>query len=210
MTLYSYVSGPSVWLGWVGLAPWLATIDAAPDWRWALWRGLGMCVAYTLGLFWWFGLAVEDYAGWPRGSWLVITILGAPLLQPQFVTAALARWLAVRRGRGAVTRALVTAGAYVGTEWLFPKLLADTIGYGFLQARAMRQAADAIGAPGLTAVLLLANEAVLVAFRSWRAGDRGLCARAAAAFSALAAVLLLYGTWRLHVLADATAQTPAL
>jgi apolipoprotein N-acyltransferase len=210
MTLYSYVSGPTVWLGWVGLAPWLATLDAAADWRQAAWRGLAMCLAYTLGLFWWFGVAVEHYAGWPRGSWLVITLAGAPLLQPQFVVVALARRLAARRGRGALARALVTSGAYVGTEWLFPKLLGDTIGYGFLPARAMRQAADAIGAPGLTAVLLLSNDAVLAVFHAWRAGERARAWRAAAAVAGLAAALGLYGAWRLHALAAATAHVPAI
>src|SRR5678815_4225792 len=106
------MSWGTLWLVWVGLTPWLASVDAAANWRQAFSRGLGMCVAFTLGIFWWFGVAVEHYAGLPRGSWLAITLLGAPFLQPQFVTAALARWIAVRRGRGAVVRGLVTAGVW--------------------------------------------------------------------------------------------------
>src|SRR5512138_1539245 len=134
MTVCSYMNAGTVWLMWLMLVPWLATLDAAADWRQALVRGLGMCVACTLGIFWWFGVAVQHYAGLPSGSWLVITLVGAPLLQPQFITAAVARHLAARRGRGVMARALVTAGAWIGTEWLFPKLLGDTIGYGFLPA----------------------------------------------------------------------------
>jgi len=210
MTVGSYMSWGTLWLVWVGLTPWLASVDAAANWRQAFGRGLGMCVAFTLGIFWWFGVAVEHYAGLPRGSWLAITLLGAPFLQPQFVTAALARWIAVRRGRGAVVRGLVTAGVWVGTEWLFPKLLADTLGHGFLPARTMRQAADAIGVPGLTVVVLLANEAALTAFRGWRAGDRRRTWRAATAIAGLAALLLLYGTWRLRAIAVATEHVPAL
>lgn len=204
MTAYSRVSGPVFWLGWIGLVPWLATLDDARGWRGAAWRGLGMCTAFTFGLFWWFGTAIEAYAGLPRGSWFAITLLGAPLLQPQFVVFALARQLATRRGHGAAARALVGAGAYVGSEWLVPKLLGDTIGHGFLPAPAMRQAADLVGAPGLSVVLLLANEAVLAGLRAGWSGDRRRALRAGSVVAALVVLLLGYGRWRLRALTAAT------
>ena len=210
MTLYARVTPAWFWLGWIGLVPWLATLDHAGDWRGAAWRGFAMCAAFTLGLFWWFGAAIEAYAGLPRGSWLAITLLGAPLLQPQFVVFALARHLAMRCGRSAAARALVGAGAYVGSEWLIPKLLGDTIGHGFLPAPAMRQAADLVGAPGLTVVLLLSNEATLAGLRAWWSGDRRRALRAASVVAGLAVLLLGYGSWRLRALAAATGAAPPL
>jgi apolipoprotein N-acyltransferase len=109
-----------------------------------------------------------------------------------------------------VARALVGAGAYVGCEWLVPKLLGDTIGHGFLPAPAMRQAADLVGAPGLTVVLLLSNEAVLAGVWAWRSGDRRRTLRAASVVAGLAGLLLGYGSWRLRALADATRAVPPL
>lgn len=210
MTACSYVTGPTVWLGWVGLAPWLAVLDGAPTRRAALARGLAMCVAFTAGIFWWLGMAVEEYAGLPRGIWIPLVVAGAPFVQPQFVVAALARWAANRRGCGAVVRAFVTAGAYVGAEWAVGKLLGDTLGHGFLAARAMRQAADVVGAPGLTAVLLLANDGVLAAWRAWRAGDRRGAGRAAGVVAGIALALAAYGTVRLRALATMEAATAPL
>jgi apolipoprotein N-acyltransferase len=210
MTLCSQMTGPSVWLGWVGLVPWLASLDSAATWRSTVWRGVGMCLAFTLAIFWWFGLAVERYAGLPRGSWLVITLLGAPFLQPQLIVFPLARRLAVRRGLGTVGRGLVGSAAYVGTEWLVPKLLGDTLGHGFLPARAMRQAADVVGAPGLTAVLLVSNEAVLTGYRAWRRGQRGHAWQAAGVVAGLALLLAGYGTLRLRAVDAAAADAPAL
>jgi apolipoprotein N-acyltransferase len=210
MTLYSRLTPAGFWLGWIGLVPWLAVLDAAPGWRATWWLAVGMCCAFTLGLFWWFGTAIEAYAGLPRGTWLVVILLAAPLLQPQFIVLALARRLAARRGRGVVACALVGAGAYVGTEWACGKLLGDTIGHGFLPARAMRQAADLVGAPGLTAVLIVSNEMLLAAWRTGRAGDRRGAVRAAGVVGALVAFLSGYGLVRLRILSAAVAAQPAV
>ena len=49
-----------------------------------------------------------------------------------------------------VLRALAGAAAWVATEWLVPKLLGDTLGYGLYPSRLLRQAADLGGAAGIT------------------------------------------------------------
>jgi apolipoprotein N-acyltransferase len=208
MTLCSSMTGRWFWLGWIGLVPALAAFDGARSWRRAAWRGLGMCEAFTLGIFWWFGAAVEAYADLPAGSGIAITVLGAPLLQPQWIVFVIARHAAGRRG--AIVRALVGVGAYVGTEWLVPKLLADTLGHGFLPARTMRQAADLVGAPGLSVVWLLSNEAALAAVSALRAGDPGRALRAAAAVGGLVTALWTYGTYRLDTIAAATSGVAPL
>jgi apolipoprotein N-acyltransferase len=169
-----------------------------------------MCEAFTLGIFWWFGAAVEAYADLPRGSWLAITVLGAPLLQPQFIVFAVARTAATRHGAGPVVRALVGAGAYVGAEWILPKLFADTLGHGFLPARVMRQAADLSGASGLSVVWLVSNEAALVALRALRTGDRTRVLRAVAVVVALMVALWGYGTMRLWTIDRAAATAVPL
>jgi len=207
MTLWSRVAWPWFVLGWIGLVPWLAALDAAERWLPAVLRGLAMSVAFTLGIFWWFGLALAAYAGWPAASGLLLLAVAAPLLQPQFVALALARHAA--RDSGSIVRALVGAGAYVGCEWLAPKLLGDTIGQGFLASRAMRQAADLVGAPGLTVVLLCANEAALVGFRALRGRDRARAARAVGTIALLVVMLSVYGHWRLgHVERAASVVAP--
>jgi apolipoprotein N-acyltransferase len=195
MTLWSRVAWPWFLLGWIGLVPWLAALDAADRWWTVFVRGVAMSVAFTIGVFWWFGLALAAYADWPGASGLVLLVLVAPLLQPQFVALALARHAV--RGSGAVARALACAGAYVGCEWLVPKLLGDTLGHGFLASRAMRQAADLFGAPGLTAALVCANEAVLAGATAFRRGDRGRVVRAAGVLGLLVVALAAYGRWRL-------------
>jgi hypothetical protein len=211
MTVGSYMSWDTLWLVWVGLTPWLASVDAAANWRaGGQAAGLGMCVAFTLGIFWWFGVAVEHYAGLPRGSWLAITLPARRLCSR---SSSRRRWLAGSRC-GAAAEPSSGPGDRRRHGWepngSFPSCSPTRSAHGFLPARTMRQAADAIGVPGLTVVVLLANEAALSAFRGWRAGDRRRTWRAATAIAGLAALLLLYGTWRLRAIAVATEHAPAL
>ncbi|MBX3025851.1 apolipoprotein N-acyltransferase [bacterium] len=202
--LYARVAWPWFLLGWIGLIPWLAALDALRSRRGALAAGWLMSVAFSLGVFWWFIAAIAGYANAPWGVGLAVVLLTAPLLQPQFIVHALARHLAQRRGAARWHVAALAACAYVGAEWALPKLFADTLGHGFLAADHLRQAADAVGAAGLTFVLLLANEALLAAWR--RRGSR-------AALTPLAGIALLtaglwgYGALRLAQLAD-DAGTP--
>ena len=62
------------------------------------------------------------------------------------------RWCATSPASGTARslRALAGAAAWVATEWLVPRLLGDTLGYGLYPSRLLRQAADVGGAAGLT------------------------------------------------------------
>lgn len=197
--LYARVAWPWFLLGWIGLVPWLAALDALRSRRGALGAGWLMSVAFSLGVFWWFIDAVAGYANAPWSVGLAVILLAAPLLQPQFIVHAIARHLARRRGAAPWRVATLSACAYVGAEWALPKLFADTLGHGFLAADHLRQAADAVGAAGLTFVLLLANEALLTAWR--RRGARAALAPLAA-IALLVAALWSYGALRLAQLAD--------
>ena len=192
--LYARVGWPWFALGWCGLVPWLAALDALRTRRGALLAGLTMGVAFTLGVFPWFIDAVAGYAGTSRAIALLVLVASAPLIQPQFIVHAVVRHVARRRAAAAWYIAALSAAAYVGAEWLLPKLFADTIGHGFLAADHLRQAADLVGAGGLSVVLLLANDAVLAA---WRHRGTRAALTPLAVMATLVAALWLYGAARL-------------
>ncbi len=196
--LYARVEWPWFALGWCGLVPWLAALDELHTRRGTVLAGWAMSIVFTLAVFPWFIDAVAGYAGASRAMGLLVVVASAPLMQPQFIIHALLRHLARRRRATEWHVAALSASAYVGAEWALPKLFADTIGHGFLAADHLRQAADLVGAGGLTAVLLLANDAVLAAWRR-RATRRALTPLAATAV--LVAALWLYGAERLAQLA---------
>lgn len=174
VAVYARADWFSALIGWVCLVPWLAVLDRATSLRGAFAAGLLMSVGFVIGVFPWFPQAVANYTG---GSWVagaVTLLLLAPVLEPQFVTFALGRHLARRipgGARGWLT-ALVGGGLYVGTEWAWPKPLADTLGHGLYASALLRQGADLFGAHGLTFVLIAGNECVLVILREVFAGWR--------------------------------------
>ncbi|MEP6504940.1 MAG: apolipoprotein N-acyltransferase, partial [Betaproteobacteria bacterium] len=156
--------------------------------------------AFTLAVFAWFASAIGEFTDLGTAAGLAVLLLGALLLQPQFLAFALVRHAAGRR-RWPALRALAGAAAWVATEWLAPRLLGDTLGHGLYPSRLLRQAADVAGAAGLTALLLLANEAARVAVARRRAGSRALAAPRACA----AAVPLLLAGYGLVALSSLSA-----
>jgi apolipoprotein N-acyltransferase len=196
VALYSQVTWPWVLLGWVGLVPWLAALDRVASLRGVVAAGLFMCVALSVAVFPWFPDGLVNYTGAPWPVAAGVFFLVAPLLEPQALTFSVARFFASRSPgqRRWWLPAVVGAGVYVGTEWAFPKLLADTIGQGLLASPRLCQAADLVGAHGLTFVLLIGNECVLAALRAKQL-------RAAAGPALVLATLLLclttYGSVRL-------------
>jgi apolipoprotein N-acyltransferase len=194
--LYARIAWPWAALGWVTLAPWLAVLDRARGWRATVAVALGMTVVFELVQFGWFAEAMHLYTATPWALALALLVLASPLLQPQLVALALARHALRRRAAGAVRLALTGACVWVGTEWACPKLLGDTLGYPLWPSLWMRQGADVAGVSGLTFVLLLANEAALVAGRGlaarrWKAAGTG-----AGVIAVLAGALLAYGALR--------------
>lgn len=200
--LYSRAAWPWVPLGFVALAPWLVALDRVSTMRGAFAAGLTMAVAFELAVFGWFALAITDYTGAPAVVHLAILALASPVLQPQFVTTALARTVLRRGGSGPLALVLVTAATYVATESVVPKLFGDTLGYPLYGSVWLRQGADLAGVPGLTGVLVLVNACVAAAVQAYgRRGARLVLVPAGAAV-VLAGALAGYGAWRCHALAS--------
>ncbi|HWS77906.1 MAG TPA: apolipoprotein N-acyltransferase, partial [Thermomonas sp.] len=112
---------------------------------------------------------------------------------------ALVRHL-VGRQHGALWQALAGACAWVGCEWLLPKLLGDTLGHGLYPSLPLRQVADLGGAAGITLLLLLANEGIALAIRQ-RGGGLRAWSRPLALVGAMLVAWLGYGGWRASTLA---------
>jgi apolipoprotein N-acyltransferase len=200
-----YARGGWGWcVGLLLLVPWLWSLDRGRSWTAVLASAVLMSMGYVAAALGWFGPAFGAYVGVDPWRATAILLLLAPLLQPQFLAFALLRH-AVRH-RGAPLAAVVGIAAWVGCEWLFPKLLGDTLGHGLQPSLTLRQAADLGGAAGLTVLLLIVNEAVSRAVSVRRAAGRPL-ALAVLVVGAWAG----YGQWRWTTLQAALSEpAPAL
>ena len=215
--LFSRFEPGWVAIGWVCLLPWLWALEQARSRREAVFMGAALAVAYTATIFGWFPESLQSYSRAPLAvCWLVFLAL-APLMQAQFLAFAWVRHH-LRHGPaspGASWRVPLTCAlVYVGTEWLSPKLFADTLGQGFIASESLRQAADLAGAHGLTLVLLLGNECVFALGRALmtRGARPGPRAVGVPLVGLVALVLGTagYGQSRLRQVAGAAAREPGL
>ncbi len=177
-------------------------LDRTHTLRGAAASGLAMCVAFVAAIFAWFGFAIAVYSAGAAAAGLVVLLVSAPLLQPQFIVFAIVRQLA-GRFHGPALRALAGAAAWVATEWVFPKLLADTLAHGLYPSPVLRQCADVAGTAGITFALVLINECLCAALsRERRAGGWSAVLAPLAAAVLIVAAMAGYGNWRLATLAD--------
>jgi apolipoprotein N-acyltransferase len=194
-----YARGGPAWiLGFVMLVPWMLALDRVRSLRGALLAATLISIAFILAVFTWFGVALHAYTGIGALPATLVLCLLAPLLQPQVIAFAIARQLAGHR-HGPWLRAIAGASAWVGVEWLWPKLLGDTLGHGLLPSTWLRQAADLGGAAGLSFALILVNESIAVALARRRDGWRALMAPLAVAL-AIPLSMSIYGALRLDAL----------
>ncbi|WP_426161739.1 apolipoprotein N-acyltransferase [Pseudoduganella sp. R-34] len=187
-----YAQGGAAWvLGCLLLVPWLLALDGRRSLAGTLLLAWSMSLAYTAAGFAWFGAALGRYTQAGEASGIALLLLAAPLFQPQFLAYGLVRHAAGRwYGRGVC--ALAAAAAWVAVEWLVPRMLGDTLGYGLYPSRLLRQAADVGGSAGLTLLLLLANEGVAAAVARHGQGWRAI-AKPLALAALVPAVLAAYG-----------------
>jgi len=187
-----YARGGAGWmLGFVLLAPWLLVLDGCRSLAAALLSAWAMSLAYTAAGFAWFGAAFGRYTQAGEAAGIAVLLLAAPLFQPQFFAYALVRQVAAR-WYGRALFALAAAAAWVGAEWLVPRMLGDTLGYGLYPSRLLRQAADVGGTAGLTFLLLLANEGVAAGLARYGQGWRTMV-RPFAMAALVPAALAAYG-----------------
>jgi apolipoprotein N-acyltransferase len=182
------IQWPWIVLAWVALVPFLAGLDQARSLNQALGLGLLMSIGFVFSVLSWFADAMTDYTGASKAVGMVLLLVIAPFLQPQFVIFAAVRHL-VRRRAAFWYATLTSALAYVASEWAFPKLFADTLGHLMFAFPWLRQAADIAGAHGLTFVLVVVNVCVWETLR--RARERGFSLRALS--PACVALLLVSG-----------------
>lgn len=203
--LLALVARGHAWAAFVALVPWLLALDALRSWRGALVGGLAMSVGYVAAALAWFGSAIGAYTGIGSAAGTALLLIAGPLLQPQVLAFVVVRRL-VTPAHGATIAALAGAAAWVGCEWVSPKLLGDTLGHGLAPATVLRQAADLGGAAGLTVILLLVNEAITRGLRetAQRAPREAIVALTST--GTLVAGLWGYGQWRLADLARAYAE----
>ena len=205
-----YTRGGMAWaLGFVALVPWLRVLDTFDNQgsvaKTALHAWM-MSVAFTAGSFFWFGAAIGNYTQAGEATGLAVLLLLAPLFQTQILLFSMVRYV-TRLRYGPVWGAVSGAAAWVAAEWLLPKVLGDTLGYGLYPSSLMRQAADVGGAAGLTLSLLLCNEAFALALARRTDGLRAVAGPLAIA-TLVPVLLLVYGLLRLPAL-QTTPLTPA-
>lgn len=164
LSIAGIVEAPWHWFALIALAPWLWSLSQASLWQ-ALASAAVLAVGFTAGAFFPLAGALKAYSGAPLWlAWMVTLGLGPFALQPQFFAAAAAR-VGFRR-RGPVFAACATALAYVGAEWLFPRLFDDTLGYALHPSAVLRQAADIAGGRGLTLLCLAVSECAILRKRA--------------------------------------------
>lgn len=200
-----YARGGTAWVtGFVALLPWLLALDAERSLGAALRSAWLMSIAFSLAVMLWFGAAFGAYVGIGTGWGVLFLLLLSPLLQIQFLAFALVRHLVGQR-YGLLLRAIAAASAWVACEWLFPKVLGDTLGHGLQPSAILRQVADLGGAAGLTFLLILVAEALASAINLRHEGVLRL-----AAPLVLAGIVLLamggYGWLRLSILSTDLAE----
>lgn len=194
-------------LGFVALVPWLLASNVTRGFTGALINGWLMSIAVVLAVFAWFGAALDAYTGIGTMPAVLMLCVFAPVLQPQVVVFAVIRHVVARR-HGAVLRALAGASAWVACEWLWPKLLGDTLGHGVQSAVWLRQIADLGGAAGITFLLILVNEALVHAITQRRKGVSALLKPLAFALM-LPALMAGYGVLRLSAIESALSAPAA-
>ncbi len=216
MALFVTSEWPWLLFGFFGLVPWLAALDRARGTGHALLAGSLMALAYVFGVGYWIPSMIHAFTGLPWLLCLLITILGAPLIQPQFVAYALARhWAAGRWIFGAIPAApLAAAFAFVALDWAFPKVFSETLGDNLHGAVWLRQSADLVGALGLSFLVLMVNECLLAIWKAWRHGEKTRPAirrvfRPSLTLALLIAVPSGYGALRYHQLSQPADQQPA-
>ena len=188
--------------------PWLLLLNATPTAPRALLSGWLMSMGFVAAVFAWFGIAIGAFTGIGSMAGLLVLLVAAPLVQPQFLAFALVRHFVGRR-YGPLLRALAGASAWVATEWLAPKLLGDTLGHGLYPSPQLRQFADLGGAAGITFGLLLVNEGVAFAISRRQQGVRAIAMPLALSLF-VPLVMGGYGMLRLQSLApvEGSGQTP--
>ncbi len=143
------------------LIPWFISLDRTTRlkdrFREGLWLGFFMSV---FGFFW-IAYVLQEFAMLPFWASLMGLFLFALVNQPQFAFFALLSDQRFALPLGILGAALI----YTGIDFVIPKLFQDTLGHALYSQPILRQAADLVGAWGLTFLVVYVN---LALHRLWR------------------------------------------
>ncbi|MGZ3698450.1 MAG: apolipoprotein N-acyltransferase [Bdellovibrionota bacterium] len=140
-----------VWLSWIALIPWFWSLSRLASRKEALFQALWFGVLYQLAMFHWVMSGLRAYHDLSWGVSILIFLGWSVFAQLPFVALA----LLVQQARDfRFPRALATAAAFVGLEWLWGKTLHDTLGELLWASPNFRQIAD-IGGPEVLTVLII-------------------------------------------------------
>ena len=161
-----------------------------------------MSVAFTAAVFAWFGARDRQLHAARRDR-----RPGAAARSPRRCSSrssSPSRWCATspRRRHGPSLGALAGAAAWVATEWLVPRLLGDTLGYGLYPSRLLRQAADRRRRGGPHARCCCSRTKRIAAALARRAGGVRAMARPLALAALVPLLLAAYGAAALARRAD--------
>jgi len=195
------------WPIWVFLVPWFFSLTRRATWKSALVDGLWLSFFVTLGGFFWVCTVLHEFGGVP---WVVagLMFMGFAFFgQLQFLAISVLFQQVWRKGLQSrvLHFSLFIAFAYVGIDWFLPKLFTDTLGHVFHGAPRLRQNADAVGAYGLSFLVVMVNLFFFFFIRfvreksepSWQPVIRVLTPLASVSFGLLV-LAILYGNYRLN------------
>jgi apolipoprotein N-acyltransferase len=209
------------WLTFVGMVPLLLVIIRARRLREVAWAGAACTIFFILFGFGWISLVATNFGGLPwivgKAILLIFSLFGEIQF---FLFALLARVLLERASlwRGSAARGaawfLGLPLAYIGIDFLNPKIFPNTLGHVLYNWLPVAQIAEYTGVYGLTFPIVLANLGFAIfAHRFLQTRKRaasgirtpGLAA-AATALAAAALILTVSARWGAARIAALTAE----
>jgi apolipoprotein N-acyltransferase len=163
---------------WIGLVPWLFTLERCKTIREAMAQGFWLNFLLGFAGVFWVAYAVPRYLGVSLLGGVLALVLHALVHQLHLTVFAGAYWGRRRAVPPTSFLGLVSlASLYTGIDWATPKLFQDTLGIMLHGNPALRQLAAIGGTPLLTFVVLLVNLGLFALAREISAGLRRTAAR---------------------------------
>jgi len=209
------------WLAWIGFVPLLLAVRGIGARRAAL---LGWITGFVwqVATIYWIPSTISNFTAIPPiAAKMILVLLAGFSAYPFVILAAFSEWISQARParvpEGGLSRLLTLPAVWVVAEWLRVVVIAgfpwNPVGNTQIAYVTMAQAADLGGVYLLSAIIVLANVAIVEALAARRAGAGSMMVPAIAGRLAIAVacplLLFAYGMWRLDEL-DAIPYTGSL
>ncbi|MEW6055206.1 MAG: apolipoprotein N-acyltransferase [Bdellovibrionota bacterium] len=183
----------------VGLVPLFVALESAQTLRQAAFRGWFYGFVSNVLVCNWLGSAIETFSSLPWLASQLGIVLVSILEQSSWAVFAAARFYVNKRL--GMRPLFWSAAAIMALDSIWPKLFPNTMGNAFYNVSWLAQAADLTGVWGLTAVIVISNEALALGWLWFAKGNRFGLKRIEILKHASVAVLVLvavssYGIYR--------------